>query len=205
MNIHSMQVQNTTTKREQQAEERRNQLIDTALSLFSEKGWENTTIKDLADAAGVAPGLFYHYFESKEDLLLSVFEKHGFNAELRRVIQPAAERPASEVLLEVANSYYKLLTERESFVRMFVREAMTNPKLSARWTSTCNEGVQLLASYLQERVEAGELRPHNTMMSARMLVHPIAMLHLTGGNAAELQDLVENLLQGIRAQGPGSR
>jgi AcrR family transcriptional regulator len=189
------------TKREQHAEERRAQLIDVALRLFSEKGWENTTIKDLAEAGGVASGLFYHYFESKEGLLLAVFEKHGFNAELTKVLLPSYDRPASEVLLEVAQAYYRLLTEKQALVRMFVREAMTNPQLGERWIGMCNEGVRLLSGYLTARVTAGELRPHNTEMSARMLVHPIAMLHLTGAPAAHLEELVGCLLTGILAEG----
>ena len=48
--------------RRQQAEQRRAQLIDTALGVFAEKGVEGTTVKDLSEAAGVAQGLLYHYF-----------------------------------------------------------------------------------------------------------------------------------------------
>jgi AcrR family transcriptional regulator len=178
-------------------EGRRHQLIDTALALFAEKGYENATIKDLAEACGVAPGLVYHYFESKEDLLLSVFEKHGFVAELERVLLPSFDRPASEVLAEVVKGYYDLLVERESFVRMIVRESMTNPKLEARWTTMCSTGVQLLAQYLSARVAAGELRPHDTEISARMLTHPVVVLRLTGGSADNLSSIVDCLLNGI--------
>ena len=187
------------SKRGAHAEERKNQLIDVALTLFAEKGWENTTIKDLAEAGSVAPGLFYHYFESKEELLFAIFERHGFNAELRRVVFPSFDRPASEVLLEVAQAYYRLLSEKGPLVRMLVREAMTNPQLGERWKGMCREGAELLAKYLSARVAVGELRPHNTEMSARMLVHPIAMLHLTGAPADQLPELVSYLLDGIRS------
>ncbi len=178
-------------------EGRRNQLIDAALSLFAEKGYENATIKDLAEACGVAAGLVYHYFESKEDLLLSVFERHGFAAEMERVLLPAFDRPASEVLLEVVHSYYDLLVERESFMRMIIRESMTNPQLEERWTTMCNTGVQTLARYLAARVAAGELRAHDTEISARMLTHPVVVLRLTGGSVAQLSSIVDCLLEGI--------
>jgi len=56
------------TKRKRQAEERRKQLIDTALKLFAAKGFENTTTKNIAEAAGVAQGLIYHYFGGKEEI-----------------------------------------------------------------------------------------------------------------------------------------
>jgi AcrR family transcriptional regulator len=180
-------------------EGRKHQLIDSALMLFAEKGYENATIKDLAEACGVAPGLVYHYFDSKEDLLLAVFEKHGFVAELERVLLPSFDRPAREVLLEVVQGYHDLLVERESFVRMIVREAMTNPDLEARWTSMCNTGVLTLAKYLDARVAAGELRPHDTEISARMLTHPIVVMRLTAGRG-QLSSIVSCLLDGITAE-----
>jgi AcrR family transcriptional regulator len=172
-------------------------MIDAALGLFAEKGYENATMKDLAEACGVAAGLVYHYFDSKEDLLLAVLDKHGFAAEMERVLLPAFDRPASEVLLEVVQSYYDLLVERESFVRMIIRETMTNPQLEQRWTTMCNTGVQTLARYLAARVAAGELRPHDTEISARMLTHPVVVLRLTGGSSAPLSSIVDCLLKGI--------
>jgi len=178
-------------------EGRRNQMIDAALALFAEKGYENATMKDLAEACGVAAGLVYHYFDSKEDLLLAVLDKHGFAAEMERVLLPAFDRPASEVLLEVVHSYYDLLVERESFMRMIIRESMTNPQLEQRWTTMCNTGVQTLARYLAARVAVGELRPHDTEISARMLTHPVVVLRLTGGSPAQLSSIVDCLLEGI--------
>ena len=52
------------TKRERQPEERRQQLIATALALFATTGFKNTTIKDVAEAAGVAKGFSIDYLES---------------------------------------------------------------------------------------------------------------------------------------------
>jgi AcrR family transcriptional regulator len=185
------------SRRDQHAEERRNQLIDVALELFAEKGWENTSVKDLAEVGGVAPGLIYHYFSSKEDLLLAVFDKHSFMSDLGKLLAPATEQPASVVLLDVARAYYKLLSKKDPFVRMFLREAMTNPEFEKRWIDQCNMAVEMLSKYLDARVTAGELRPHNTHISARMLIHPIAILRLTGGGIEEVADLVQCLLEGI--------
>src|SRR3712207_2425068 len=107
------------TKRERQAEERRNQLVDAALRLFAEKGFEKTTIKDLTEAVGVAQGLIYHYFESKEELLFAAVDRHGFLPELRRVLAASYERPAEEVLPEIAGDFYALLEEKRDLVRVF--------------------------------------------------------------------------------------
>jgi len=53
-------------------EERRDKLLDAALSVFSELGFEQATLNDVADRVGVTKGCLYHYFESKEKLLLEL-------------------------------------------------------------------------------------------------------------------------------------
>lgn len=50
-------------------EERKAQVIQTALRLFAVKGYENTTVNNIIDEAGISKGGFYHYYVSKEDLL----------------------------------------------------------------------------------------------------------------------------------------
>lgn len=56
-------------KREEQKEQRKNQIISTALDLFVKKGYAATKISDIAIAANMSAGLLFHYFESKEKLL----------------------------------------------------------------------------------------------------------------------------------------
>lgn len=49
-------------------EERKAELLDTAMRLFAEKGYDNVSVRSVAREAGVAPGLAYHYFDSKQRL-----------------------------------------------------------------------------------------------------------------------------------------
>jgi AcrR family transcriptional regulator len=53
-------------------EERRDKLLDAALAVFSELGFERATLNDVADRVGATKGCLYHYFESKEKLLLEL-------------------------------------------------------------------------------------------------------------------------------------
>jgi AcrR family transcriptional regulator len=55
-----------------QGRERKQQLVDCAARLFAERGFAETRIKDIVDAAGVAKGLFYWYFENKDALFAEV-------------------------------------------------------------------------------------------------------------------------------------
>ena len=60
--------------------ERRKQLLDAAWDLFSTNGWDGTTVQAVIDRLEVSKGTFYHYFESKEDLLDAVVERQSIEA-----------------------------------------------------------------------------------------------------------------------------
>lgn len=53
-------------------EERRRELLACAMRLFAEGGYDNVSVRAVARAAGVAPGLAYHYFDSKEGMFAEV-------------------------------------------------------------------------------------------------------------------------------------
>lgn len=55
------------------AEETRTRILDTALRLFRERGFEQTTMRDVASEAGVATGAAYYYFRSKEELVMAFY------------------------------------------------------------------------------------------------------------------------------------
>lgn len=55
------------------AEETRDRILDAALRLFRERGFAETTMRDVAQAAGVATGAAYYYYRSKEELVLAFY------------------------------------------------------------------------------------------------------------------------------------
>lgn len=193
----------TPNRRELQAQERRNQLIEVALKLFAEKGMENTTIKDIAEAAGVAQGLLYHYYRSKDDLLWAIIGKYNPVVEMSQIFAAAADRPAHDVLLDAATRVYALLTERAGVVRVVVREALVRPDIQQ--ASRMGQAIALgvLARYLEARIVAGELRPHNPDVPARMFIGSVLALYITGAPAKPfLEEMVNNLLAGIASPAP---
>jgi AcrR family transcriptional regulator len=186
--------------RRQQAEARRVQLIDTALAVFAAKGFATATVKDLSEAAGVTEGLLYHYFRSKEDLLRAALERHYFLPELRRLAAPDRDRSAGEVLLEVGRGFGAMLREHRPLLQVMVRETPTNPAVAERVERAQREGVRLLSEYLESRVAAGELRPHDTQTTARLFLYALLMAHLTDSlDAPFLASVVETILHGVAA------
>lgn len=58
-------------------EERRNEIIETAGKLFEEKGYEQTQVQDIVNEIGVAKGLFYYYFKSKDEVMEELADKYA--------------------------------------------------------------------------------------------------------------------------------
>jgi len=77
----------TTTPK---AEETRERIVDAALTLFREKGFDETTMRDIAADAGVATGAAYYYFRSKEELVMAFYTRTA--EEARTLLPPAIER-----------------------------------------------------------------------------------------------------------------
>jgi AcrR family transcriptional regulator len=103
----------TTGLRERKRAQTRRAIVDAALARFTEQGFSPTTVEQIAADAGIAPRTFFHYFPSKEDVVLA--DHDGRLARLREVLarRPADEAPLAAVraaLLEVADDY---LEERD--------------------------------------------------------------------------------------------
>lgn len=82
------------TRREQlatpKAEETRQRIVDAALRLFREKGFDETTMRDIATEAGVATGAAYYYFGSKEELVMALYVR--VTADVREALPAAIAR-----------------------------------------------------------------------------------------------------------------
>lgn len=198
----SVQLISTQVKnlRQQQAATQRDHLVDTALELFARKGYDATSIKQISTAAEVSMGLLYHYFPSKSAVLRSIWERHSFLPELRTLLVMKHDEGAAQVLQDVANNFSALLDRKEPFFRLMVRESQINPEVAVCLQSTVGEGVAALGAYLESRVQLGELRSHDTTLTAKMLLGTVFTTHVARLPNRSWETLVDQLLQGISIQ-----
>jgi AcrR family transcriptional regulator len=186
--------------RARQADRRRTELVDAALKLFAEQGFRGTTIADIAAATGTAHGLVYHYFRSKDELLEEILDRYSFLPQLQSLLAVSPERPAAEVLAEVAVGFSQVLDKRPELLRLVVTESQTNRVVAAALARVSEEGLVAMTEYLRARIAAGELRVHDPTIPARALLWAIITKHLGPPSADGFEtDLVAVLLDGIRA------
>ncbi|SEH03010.1 DNA-binding transcriptional regulator, AcrR family [Nonomuraea solani] len=161
-----------TRTRSEQAAWRREQLLDAALKVFADKGVDGATVKDLAQAAGVTPGLLYRYFDSKEAMVETLLSERGFLPRLRELLTARHDpRPAKEVLTELLEAFDRLLVSHADLMAVFFSAAQARAPLA----KLVNEGQRLIGDFLAERVAAGELRAHDTGTAAKTLFATVAV------------------------------
>src|SRR4026209_1657881 len=78
------------------ATERRAEIVDCAVAMFFEKGYEATTIADILERTKLSKGAFYHHFESKEELL-DAFTQHATEAALKAVEDVLKDKSLNEL------------------------------------------------------------------------------------------------------------
>jgi AcrR family transcriptional regulator len=105
-----------------QGRERKQQLLDAAADLFASRGYATTRISDICDAAGVAKGLFYWYFETKESLFAELVR--SMRQELRRAQAAAMDPDADAVtrLRQGTEASVRFMAEHRAFFALLEGE-----------------------------------------------------------------------------------
>ncbi|HKK42818.1 MAG TPA: helix-turn-helix domain-containing protein [Bacteroidales bacterium] len=104
-------------------EERKALIIETALELFADEGYHNTTISKIAARAGISKGLLYNYFESKEALLSEVLNKS--TEEITMYFDPNKDGYLSEEEFEwFIRKIFDVVREKLTFWRFFYQLLM---------------------------------------------------------------------------------
>jgi len=120
------------TDRSIASEEKRRLILDAAVRVFARKGYHTCRVGDIAEEAGVAHGLLYHYFSSKEELLETVFRETW--AELLEAFGRVEEsgEPAAEQLRQLAAILLRSWRRDPDLVRVLVREVGRSQTLPDR-------------------------------------------------------------------------
>jgi AcrR family transcriptional regulator len=149
-------AQKVTPIREQTRAVVRSLLARTALELFAAQGYDNTTVEEVAAAAGVSRRTLFNYFRNKEDLALSGLSEQGELIAARFAARPADEdvweslRAAFQVLLEIEMSPQDQL---EFMTLLFDNDSLRagHAEKSARWQDE-------LAPLIEPRLPASKQR-----------------------------------------------
>jgi AcrR family transcriptional regulator len=145
------------TERATGSEEKRRQILDAAVRVFARKGFHTSRVGDIAEEAGVAHGLLYHYFSSKDEVLETVFrENWGVLLDRINAVEEGDE-PASEQLRHVAAILLRTWLHTPDVVRVLVREIARSPEVQDR-IGELVKPLETIRRIIERGQESGEFR-----------------------------------------------
>jgi AcrR family transcriptional regulator len=158
-------------QRAQHAAGRRQEILDAALRVFSEGGFSETTMDQVAARAGVSKGSLYLYFPSKQSLLEGLMEHFSLLPELPDIVHSLKRCAPPRGIPLLVTQLWTLLRERKELARVLVREIQSNPERGRIYTEQAGmRASRVLAGYLEIWMERKELRALDPLVTAQALL-----------------------------------
>jgi AcrR family transcriptional regulator len=179
---------------ERRPDDRTQELIDAALHVFAEKGYRNTSLDEVATAAGVTKGTIYHYFDTKEALLLGVIQHYQALAfgRVEDVLREVHLPPSERIGLLVRRVFAGADRNRRNLLALLIRGvAHEVPRVHERWLRDGPVRLwTLIGGLVREGQERGEFRPDaDGEVAARLLVSGLMLQSMWRHHAASVPAL----------------
>jgi TetR/AcrR family transcriptional regulator, fatty acid metabolism regulator protein len=180
-------------------EERRRQILDAAVRAFAKKGYHASRVSDIAEEAGVAYGLVYHYFESKDAVLESIFrEMWGMMVAAINAIEEIEESPREQLRKSCA---IVLRTWRDypDVVRVLVREVARSGEQLQREVEEIAHAFEALQRIVARGQEQGVFRNDVSPRLAAWIIYGSLEEILTGWVLGRLPGADDDIKEAERA------
>ncbi len=153
-------------------EDRREQIADAAIRVFAQKGFSETTIKDIAQEAGITSGLIYHYFENKDALLEEIIKGLSASRMVRELPPEKLSQPLEPLLTSILTQVLDVVEGEKylQFIRIYLPEIVHHPELVSFGVIDIQGGADFLERILAARIEKGEICPVDPAFTAQMLL-----------------------------------
>src|SRR5574337_1597441 len=168
------------------AEERRRQIVEAAVGLFSRKGFRGTRTREIAEAAGTSEAMIFRHFATKRELYSAIIEVKSATEELLASVASAAQQHDDAGVLRAVGLKMIEQTERDqSLMRLLLFSALEGHELSyIFFESRVRQLHDFLSAYIQKGIDGKRFRPINALVAARgfigMVVHYLLIHELFG-------------------------
>ncbi len=140
------------------AEDTRRRIYEAAMELFREKGFEQTTMRDIAAKAGVALGGAYYYFSSKEAIVLAFYREMQEDSHEAILKAIAAEKKLKDRLRCVLEKRFALLTPNRKFCDALFRYAPDSQDPLSPFSEETRPIRERAIEHLRIAVEGGDVK-----------------------------------------------
>ena len=185
------------TDRSIASEDKRTRILDAAIRVFAEHGYHEARVGDIAEDAGVAHGLLYHYFASKDDVLRTIFVENWGQLIARFRAVEARDEPAGEKLEGIAKILLRTWRNDPALVTVMVREVARSHQLQDR-VDEVREAFAIVQRIVEEGQAAGVFRRDVDARLASWLFYGGLEEVLTGWVLGQLPDSEDDVARAER-------
>jgi len=180
-------------------EERRRQILDAAVRAFAKKGYHACRVSDIAEEAGVAYGLVYHYFESKDAVLESIFrEMWGMMVAAINAVEQLDDSPR-EQLRKACAIVLRTWRDYPDVVRVLVREVARSGEQLQREVEEIAHAFTALQRIVERGQEQGVFRTDLAPQLAAWIIYGSLEEILTGWVLGRLPGEDEDIKEAEKA------
>ncbi len=150
------------------SESTREKILETALKLFSQKGYLGATTKEIAKEAGIAEVTLFRYFSSKEALFGEVINTYSFLPTLKELLEKIRKEPYEKALKVIAYEFIKVLESKKDLIKIMHSEIQRYPEeIKKIYDNIIEHTIDLLSEYFKELQQKGFLREFDSVFAAR--------------------------------------
>jgi AcrR family transcriptional regulator len=139
------------------AEEKRRLILDAAVRVFAHKGFHTSRVGDIAEEAGVAHGLLYHYFSSKDEVLDTIFREEWSDLLEEIDAIERSQEPALEQLQRAAARLLGSWRRRPDVIRVLIKEIARSQEVQQR-IGELVKPIEAIQRIIARGQETGEFR-----------------------------------------------
>ena len=150
--------------RERKKQRTRDTIARAALRLFAERGYDETTLAEIAEAADVAPRTIFAHFENKEDILFS--DEMGIFNELKRRLD---ERPAGATTVDALREFVACMKSPDEDTKLRKKVIMADPALQMKMRAHHAQLEPMLAESIARDLGTGPDDIRSLLIAASMV------------------------------------
>jgi AcrR family transcriptional regulator len=156
-------------RQEERRERARRRLLDAALSVFSERGYSESGLEEVAQRAGASRTLVYHHFGSKEGLLMALHQEldEALLARVQAAVKP--DQPPLENLVQGATAFLRASADLP-MARIILLDTPGVPGLREHVEEGQREWALLIEREIKRGIDEGSIAPVDPGMTARVLL-----------------------------------
>ena len=182
---------------------RQKQILEAALTIFSTKGFGESTVADIAEEAGIGVGTIYNYYKDKQDVLISLIAHSLISVNLVKIMGNAPGRNSEELIQSLLEERLAFGLDNVSKMLFLFFEIQRDPKLRQQYvTQVVGPILTIVEKYIVDQTTKGNFRKVDARIISRTLAATIIgnmiLYRLEGRNSPFKKSRIKETAEELR-------